>query len=114
MKKHPFLQPVDPEDQTVVVVYGPPCSGKTLNADKICRFLKCDTIADDGFMTEEDAIYGHRILILCDTQSPRDPRRGKRRSFIPPYDSIPIEKIKKALGHAWAEPKMYDPSNIGR
>jgi hypothetical protein len=104
MKNHPYLQPVDPENQTVVVVYGPPCSGKTLNADKIRRFLKCDTIADDGMMTEEDATYGHRILVLADNPSPRDPRRGRRRGFLPPYESIPIEKIAKALGIYWTKP----------
>jgi hypothetical protein len=69
-----------------VILYGPPASGKTRNADKIAEHFGCHRIVDNfnyPYLPVKDYIYGALHITCC------------KPDLVPP-DSVCIE-IKDAL-----------------
>lgn len=84
-----------------LVVYGPPCSGKTLNAEMIIEVLGYDYAFDAAAASPAvlQSITG-RVVLFSHTDQVRDPDDRKR--FILWRKSI--EQVKRELGHGWIEP----------
>lgn len=77
----------------IVIVYGPPKSGKTLNRDAIAKHYSCDAIfdGDDAYQ-----IMNHegRCLVLANEPSVK----GLQVRWP---EIVPIESVKEALGEEW-------------
>ncbi len=86
-----------------LVVYGPPCSGKTLNAQQIKEVLGYDHAFDAGFDCAEISQAKGRIILFSHEERVRHPDHMGR-----PYRYVlrkkPIEAVKRFLGPRWIEP----------
>jgi hypothetical protein len=86
-----------------IVVYGPPCSGKTLNAAAMCAKLGYDA-AFDADETEAIRQAKGRIILFAHGEQVRSPDApaGNRHLYV--LRKKPIEAVKRLLGDAWVEP----------
>jgi hypothetical protein len=83
-----------------LVVYGPHCSGKTLNAEAMKKALGYDHVFDDftpSWMIKEAE---GRIILTSLTEEVRNP--DDRRTYV--LRKKPIEAVKRLLGAQWIEP----------
>lgn len=95
-----------------VLVWGPPCSGKTINRDAIKEYFGCDEVVDDplrdGF--ELGGIRSGRVLVLASSRQISIERQGESRREFEPDLAYPIATVKGLLGGKWIEPVAnYEP-----
>ena len=77
----------------IVIVYGPPKSGKTLNRDAIAKHYSCDAIfdGDDAYRIRN---HEGRCLVLANEPSVEGMK-------IYGAEIVPVESVKEALGEEW-------------
>jgi hypothetical protein len=77
----------------IIIVYGPPKSGKTLNREAIAKHFSCDAIFDGG---DAEGIMNHegRCLVLASEPSVEGLK-------IHGAEIVSIFSVKKALGEEW-------------
>ena len=88
-----------------LVIFGPPCSGKTLNAEAIKKALGYDHAFDVGFDTVQIQAASGRIILFSQNEQVRHPDH-----LVRPYQYVmrrkPIEAVKRLLGSKWVEPNV--------
>jgi hypothetical protein len=99
----------------VIIVIGPPRSGKTLNRDAIARAYRCTKVYDAVEYELKIALKSstERILVLAQ-EIPPDPtvetraRSQKALAKVPrlPGRVVSIEQAKQMCGDEWIEPKL--------
>lgn len=92
-----------------VIVFGPPASGKTLNAAALKRHYKCDYVFDIGFHDRQIAESREKILILSHTKKVKDPR--DRRRLIQNAVFVSIQEAAAAIGSESVVPVHRIQSN---
>jgi AAA+ superfamily predicted ATPase len=111
-----FMHTNKPKNKTspweFVVVYGPPATGKTINAKALQDHYGCHTaIIDVGrqlFTADTINYYARprtsgRILVLDNSKELRDP--FDRRRKLTNAQFVSVEEAAKALGNKWISPK---------
>lgn len=77
-----------------MIIIGPPCSGKTLNAAALAEHYGCDCVWEEG-------VHGGRgakplVLLTEGLRHPAEPMLTGPK--------ISVDVAKKALGGRWVEP----------
>ena len=80
----------------IVIVYGPPMSGKTLNKEIIAEHFKCDAVFD-GLEGDKVFEYPGRCLVLSN-----QPKVSVME--INGAEIVHVERVKELIGDAWREP----------
>ena len=100
--EHTAVPEVRPRrEREYLVVYGPPASGKTLNAQAMKEALGYDHVFDADFHGLEILEARGRIILLAHSEEVRCP--DDRRRFV--LRKKPIEAVKRLLGARWTEPR---------
>jgi hypothetical protein len=79
----------------IVIVYGPPMSGKTLNKEIIAEHFKCDAVFD-GAEAHEVLKYPGRCLVLSD-----QPKVSGME--IHGAEIVHVDRAKELIGVTWQE-----------
>ena len=94
---------------TIVVIHGPPGSGKTTNAEKLARFHGVSTIVDDGACLGQRFPAGDALVLT--TRSPDEVRQWQAQSRrFGPLTFVPIATALNSIGakpprQSWAKGK---------
>jgi len=86
-------------DKTLIIIYGPPASGKTINAEVLRKHYRCDQVLDAGFDDSRIIEARGRILVLSLEKVPKGPK-GHRKLFAEAI-AIPVQEAAFAVGDAW-------------
>ncbi len=94
---------------TIVVIYGPPESGKTINRVALVKHYKCDHVFDSGFDDMQIEESKGRVMVLSHFPEIPDPRyRGRKRPAlrprIKPSLAVSVAEAKIAIGNEWVDP----------
>lgn len=87
-----------------VIVYGPPCSGKSLNAQAIASYFKCDYVTDESLLSR---FLTGKILVLSHTNRVRNPNVKVRKNHPDYYlkgTAYSVEEVAAHLGGLWVKP----------
>lgn len=90
--------------RSFIIVYGPPASGKTINAERLRKHYRCDHVFDAGFDNPKILSSSGRVMVLACEQYPPGPRIGRAKGSSDFYQgaaTIPVEEAKFALGGEW-------------
>lgn len=87
-----------------IIIYGPPGSGKTLNAAALKHFYDCRMVCEEGRVPASVFKRDCNVLILSNTPKVRDPRSQKNEALEGRV--IDIEEAAAALGKRWIKPKV--------
>jgi len=82
----------------IVIVYGPPMSGKTLNKEILAEHFKCDAVFD-GVEGNKVFEYSGRCLVL--SNQPKVSGMEVNGAEI-----VHVERVKELIGDAWREPSL--------
>ena len=104
--RHSSPTPGSVPGREYLVVYGPPCSGKTLNAQAIMEALNCDHAFDFFERGQIEEAQG-RVILFSPDERVRHPDHSTR-----PYryvsEKISIATVKAMLGSRWIEPQNVE------
>jgi hypothetical protein len=92
-----------------VIVYGPPMTGKTLNAQALCEHFNCVDFIEENFLHREDlSRLSGRFLVLTTDVKVRDPR-GRGRKILEGR-RVSVEQAKRMLGDGWKTKPDAEPT----
>lgn len=92
------------KDFYAVLVWGPPCSGKTINLESIKHLFNCTDVIDDPSPFGLGVIKTGRVLVLANNREVAVERKGEPRQVFVPDEAYPIATVKGLLGDKWIEP----------
>lgn len=83
----------------LIVIYGPPGSGKTLNGEALRQHFGCDAVLDEGqqALSSIHSLKAESVLALVCDPTPLFSMAGM---------IIKIETAAKALGDKWVAPRV--------
>lgn len=92
-----------------VIIFGPPASGKSINAKALMHHFACDAAYDAGF--DDAAIMEAKGRVMVMTHDPSVKGvRGARRLFDH-ATRVSIVQARQELGERWIEPKSNHQSS---
>ena len=94
---------------SIIVIHGPPGSGKTLNARAFADFFGIETIVDDGKCSHQP--FPQRKAIVLTTRSPDEVRRWRANSLRGPRSAeavafVPIVTALRRIGAPMPKPAL--------
>lgn len=87
-----------------VLVWGPPCTGKTINREAMMEYFGCDQVVDDPSCYELGMISEGRVLVLALDRDLTVHRHGEKPSAFDPDQAYPVATVKGLLGDKWIDP----------
>jgi hypothetical protein len=88
-----------------VLVWGSPCTGKTINRDAMMEFFACDAVLDDPSREVLGLIKGGRVLVLSPDRDLFLARFGEDPCAFDPDVAYPIAAVERLLGDRWIDPE---------
>lgn len=85
----------------IILVYGPPGSGKSINSEAIAAALGCDAIADDMGKLSRFPEKADCLLLLAHSETIRDPRCLSRN--LKPDRTLSVAEVRALLGPKWID-----------
>lgn len=94
---------------SIIVIHGPPGTGKTINARAFADFFGLDTIVDDGVSSHQP--FPQKKALVLTTRSPDEVRRWRANSLRGPRAAeavafVPIATALRRIGAPMPRPAL--------